>query len=227
VLAKRFGWQNLPRNADRFHEGAVNTFSALICVLALSTGARAAAPPVVDAAVPIPPVTFDSAGNLSIKASATSSSSDFDFLVGHWKLTNKKLKCRLNGCTEWSAPFESYVDMEKVLAGAGNLDKYHEEVAGKRFDGLALRLFDPQTRFWSIYWADGNRGTLDPPVVGSFENGVGHFFGRDTFEGREIIVVFRWDVRDPHRPIWSQAFSPDRGKSWEWNSINVSERIKP
>ena len=205
----------------------MNKFSALICVLALTSGASGATPLGVDAALPIPGVTFDPAGTLSIKASATSSASDFDFLVGHWRLTNKKLKCRLHGCTEWSAPFESFVDMEKVLGGAGNLDKYHEEVAGKRFDGLALRLFDPRTRLWSIYWADGNRGALDPPVVGSFENGVGHFFGRDTFEDHEIIVVFRWDVRDRNRPIWSQAFSPDRGKSWEWNSINVSERITP
>ena len=121
----------------------MNTFAALICFLALSTGVSAATPLAVDAALPIPNVIFDSAGNLSIKASATSSPNDFDFLVGHWKLTYKKLKCRLNGCSEWSAPFESYVDMEKVLGGGGNLDRYHEEVAGKRFDGLTLRLIRP------------------------------------------------------------------------------------
>src|SRR6187549_4300136 len=130
--SKRFGRQDLPRNVDRFQEGAMNKISALVCFLALSTGASAATPLAVDAALRIPSVMFDSAGNLSIKASATSSANDFDFLVGHWKLTNKKLKCRLHGCTEWSAPFESFVDMEKVLGGAGNLDKYHEEVAGKR-----------------------------------------------------------------------------------------------
>lgn len=204
----------------------MNAVSALVCLLALSTGAGAATQLAVDTALPIPAVTFDSAGNLSVEASATSSVNDFDYLVGHWRLTNKKLKCRLHGCTEWSQPFESFVEMEKVLGGAGNIDRYHEEIAGKRFDGLALRLFDPKTRLWSIYWADGNRGTLDPPVVGSFENGIGHFFGKDAFEGHEIIVVFRWDVRDPQRPVWSQAFSQDRGKTWEWNSINVSERIQ-
>jgi hypothetical protein len=53
---------------------------------------------------------------------------------------------------------------------------------------------------------------------------VGHFFARDTYKGQNIIVVFRWDVRNPQRPIWSQAFSTDEGKTWEWNSINVSER---
>jgi hypothetical protein len=33
-------------------------------------------------------------------------------------------------------------------------------------------------------------------------------------------------VRNPQLPIWSQAFSADNGKTWEWNSINVSERIR-
>ncbi len=98
--------------------------------------------------------------------------------------------------------------------------------SGKPYEGFALRLFNPRTRLWSIYWADANSGTLDAPVVGSFENKVGHFFGRDTFDGKNIIVVFRWDVRNPQLPVWSQAFSTDEGKSWEWNSINVSERVR-
>jgi hypothetical protein len=38
--------------------------------------------------------------------------------------------------------------------------------------------------------------------------------------------MFRWDKRDPEHPIWSQAFSPDNGKTWEWNWYNVSNRIK-
>lgn len=71
-----------------------------------------------------------------------------------------------------------------------------------------------------------NSGTLDPPVVGSFENKIGHFFCKDTFNGKQIIVVFRWDVRNSNLPVWSQAFSADKGKTWEWNSINVSERIR-
>jgi len=99
-------------------------------------------------------------------------------------------------------------------------------VGGKPYEGVALRLFNAKTKLWSIYWADSNSGALDPPVVGSFANKVGHFFARDTYKGQSIIVVFRWDVRNPQRPIWSQAFSVDEGKNWEWNSINVSERIK-
>ena len=107
-----------------------------------------------------------------------------------------------------------------------NIDKYTDQASGKPYEGVAIRLFDPATRLWSIYWADSNSGKLDPPVVGSFENKVGHFFARDTYKGQPIIVVFRWDVRNPSLPVWSQAFSTDQGKTWEWNSINVSKRVR-
>jgi hypothetical protein len=92
---------------------------------------------------------------------------------------------------------------------------------------LTLRLFDPTTRLWSLYWIASNTGKIDPPVVGSFDqNGVGHFFGKDTLNGKPILVVFRWDARNKERPVWGQAFSPDNGKTWEWNFFNVSERPK-
>ena len=178
-----------------------------------------------DMSLPIPQLHFDSAGALAIQASATSSEHDFDFLVGDWKLRNRKLKSRLTHSDEWTE-FESAVEMRQILGGMGNIDKYTELVSGKPYEGVALRLFNAKTKLWSIYWADSNSGALDPPVVGSFANKVGHFFARDTYKGQNIIVVFRWDVRNPQRPIWSQAFSADEGKNWEWNSINVSERIK-
>jgi hypothetical protein len=180
---------------------------------------------VPDAALPIPALQFDANGALVIHASATSSAHDFDYLVGSWKLRNRKLKSRLTHSTEW-IPFESRVEMHQILGGLGNIDKYTEQTGSKPFEGVAVRLFDPTTRLWSIYWADGSRGTFDPPMVGSFENGVGHFFARDTYKGQKIIAVFRWDVRNPSLPIWSQAFSTDEGKTWEWNSINVSERVR-
>lgn len=176
-----------------------------------------------DTTLPIPPLKFDSAGKLVIEASPTSSQHDFDYLIGDWKLKNRKLKSRLTHSNEWIS-FESAVQMHQILDGVGNIDKYTENVSGKPYEGVALRLFDTRTKLWSIYWADSNSGALDPPVVGSFANRIGHFFARDTYKGQNIIVVFRWDVRNPERPIWSQAFSTDEGKTWEWNSINVSMR---
>jgi len=153
---------------------------------------------------------------LIVAPSPTSSSSDFDFFVGHWNIYNRKLKSRLNGCTEW-IEFEACQEMRTLLNGIGNTDNFKTTVDGKPFEGMTLRLFNPATRLWSIYWADSNKGILDPPVVGSFENNIGTFYGRDTFNGKNILVKFNWDKTDPEKPVWSQAFSEDNGKTWEWN----------
>ena len=204
--------------------------ASLLLVLALPCLADSAPAPLdreltPDESIPIPALRFDSAGALIIQAAPDSSQHDFDYLIGNWKLHNRKLASRLTHATQWIA-FESKVEMHPILDGLGNIDKYTDTASGKPYEGVALRLFNPATRLWSIYWADSNSGTLDPPVVGSFQNKIGHFFARDKYHGTPIIMLFRWDVRHPERPIWSQAFSTDEGKTWEWNSINVSERVR-
>ncbi|HZJ58718.1 MAG TPA: hypothetical protein VFD24_00520 [Chitinophagaceae bacterium] len=182
-----------------------------------------------DSSVAIPKIDFDPNGNLLIKASLTSSPNDFDFLVGKWKMYHRRLNKRLENCKEWTE-FESVDSNYKILSGTADMDIYSTTqmpgLEGKLFEGITLRLFDPKTRLWRLYWVASNVGVLDPPVVGSFEKNVGHFFAKDTFNGKNIIMVFRWDVRDKDHPIWSQAFSQDNGKTWEWNWYNVSYRIQ-
>jgi hypothetical protein len=164
----------------------------------------------------IPKINFDANRELIITPSPNSSKHDFDFYEGKWKLHNKKLKSRLENCNEWME-FGSTQQMYRVLNGLGNIDNYLATFDGVPFEGMSIRLFNPKTRLWSIYWADSNEGKLEQPVVGSFDDAVAHFFAKDVFKGREILVVFRWDIRDKEHPIWSQAFSEDEGKSWEWN----------
>jgi len=200
-------------------------FIAILLFIICNSGLAQESLLVPDSTLAIPSLNFDANGDLIIKASSTSSSKDFDFLTGTWKLKNRKLKARLANNKEWIA-FESNVEMYQILDGKGNIDKYTDSASGKPYEGIALRLFNPITKLWSIYWADSNAGTLDPPVVGSFENKIGHFFCRDIYHGQKIIVVFRWDVRNPDLPVWSQAFSTDNGKTWEWNSINISRRVR-
>lgn len=203
-------------------------YSIVILLSALSIVCRAQKNVLTtDTTIAIPKLNFDGNGNLLIKASSTSSNSDFDFLVGKWKMYHRRLNKRLENCKEWTE-FESMDSNYKILSGTADMDVLSTTqmpgLEGKLFEGATLRLFDPKTRLWRLYWVASNVGVLDPPVVGSFENNVGHFFAKDTFNGRNIIMVFRWDVRDKEHPIWSQAFSPDNGKTWEWNWYNVSYR---
>ncbi len=182
-----------------------------------------------DSSLSISKLNFDANGNLLIKASSTSSPNDFDFLVGKWKMYHRRLNKRLEDCKDWTE-FESTDSNYKILSGTADMDIYSTTqmpgLEGKLFEGVTLRLFDPKTRLWSLYWVASNVGVLDPPMVGSFENNVGHFFTKDIYHGKKVIVVFRWDIRDKEHPVWSQAFSPDNGKTWEWNWYNVSYRIE-
>ena len=170
----------------------------------------------IDDDLQIPKLNFKNDGSLEIIPTATSSQHDFDFFEGKWNIHNRKLKSRLDNCTEW-LEFPSTQQMYRVLNGIGNIDNFLATFDGEPFEGMTVRLFNPKTRLWSIYWADSGTGKFDPPVVGSFENNVGHFFTTDNFNGKDILVIFRWDVRDRNNPVWSQAFSDNKGQTWEWN----------
>jgi hypothetical protein len=165
-------------------------------------------------------------GELVVTASKTSSARDFDFLAGKWTMDNKKLKSRLTNNTEWMEFTSTSENLGSVLNGIGNIDFYRATFDGKPFEGLTVRLFNPQTRLWSLYWVASDVGIMDPPVVGSFEGSVGLFYCKDVYKGTPVLVVFKWDKTDPENPVWSQAFSADNGKSWEWNYSNVSHRVK-
>ena len=168
------------------------------------------------------------AGGLKITPSKTSSQNDFDFLVGKWVMSNKRLKTRLNNCTEW-IPFTATGDYARILDGIGNMDIYKSSfnpVNKKPFEGITLRLYNPETKLWSLYWADSNFGKMDPPVVGSFEGKIGKFYCKDTFNGKPILVMFKWVKTDSNNYLWSQAFSPDNGVTWETNSTSVAHRVK-
>lgn len=160
--------------------------------------------------------SLSSDGKLAITASETSSKNDFDYLVGNWNIRNRTLKKPLAGSDEWEE-FDATQEFRQILVGLGNFDIFHTELGGKPFEGLTVRLFDPKTRLWTIYWADSNAGKLDDGKVGSFNGDEGEFFGREVVAGKDVIVKFHWDKRNPQTPIYSRAFSADAGRTWEWN----------
>lgn len=160
-----------------------------------------------------------------VQPSATSSANDFDFLEGKWKVHNRKLNSRLNNSNEWTE-FESELHMRKTINGLGNVENYYAEFNGKPFEGMAVRLFNPETKLWSVYWMDSNNPVMDTnPVRGSFENGIGKLYAEDTFNGKPMMVIYQWDATDAEHPVWSQAASLDNGKSWEWNWYMTLTRI--
>lgn len=168
---------------------------------------------------------FDDTGNLTIFASHNSSQNDFDFYIGKWNIKNRKRKERLANSEEW-IEFDSTDEASSLLGGLGNMNKFNAVFDNGSFEGISIRLFNPKTKLWSIYWADTNTGYFDPPMVGSFDGNIGKLYCMDKHKGKDVLVQFHWDKSDNDKPVWSQAFSPDLGKNWEWDWYMYCTRIK-
>ena len=146
---------------------------------------------------------------------------DFDFWFGRWNVRNERLKQRLAGSTEWEH-FAATQACAPILGGLGNIDDFVSEWNRgdhQRFVGMTLRLFDPATRHWSLYWSSNRTGVLEAPMVGRFEDGVGTFTGNDVHEGRPVLARFIWSEIARDSAKWEQALSADRGLTWETNWI--------
>jgi hypothetical protein len=142
---------------------------------------------------------------------------DFDFLHGTWHIVNRRRRTVLRGCEEWQE-FAAIAQVEPVLGGLGHVETFSAVMPdGSPLDGLTLRVFNPETRLWSMHWADSRTATLIPPVVGRFVNGMGEFHGAYSANGREVRILFVWADITESSARWTQAFSLDDGATWEWN----------
>jgi hypothetical protein len=164
------------------------------------------------AAAPLPPgYTLDGKGDVH----------DFDFFVGTWKSTQRRLKVRNAQSHDWEE-FSGDLVNRQQLGGITNTDEV--VFPAKGWAGLALRTFDVAKRQWAIYWVSSKRGGLDTGVFGGFTGDTGEFYGEDTDDGRPIRVRYRWTKLGPGKAHWEQAFSYDGGP-WETNWTNDWERV--
>ncbi|MDN3922103.1 hypothetical protein [Roseateles violae] len=156
---------------------------------------------------------------------------DFDFLVGAWRIRNRKLLKPLQGADDWEQ-FGASMRMSKLPGGIGNVDDFTPEGDWRPgFVGMSLRVFNPLTGLWSIFWLNNRDGGLEaatghllPPVVGGFDGDRGIFEGDDRYDGRTIRVRYQWDRLGTEQLRWQQAFSSDGGCSWETNWVMEMSR---
>jgi hypothetical protein len=138
---------------------------------------------------------------------------DFDYFAGAWTTTQRRLKARGVGSTEWEE-FPATLCMSLYLGGMATVDELYFPTKG--WAGLTLRTFDLEKRQWSIYWVSSTTGRLDVPVVGGFEGDHGEFYGEDRDNGCPVKVRYTWTKIDRDHARWEQAFSHD-DRSWETN----------
>jgi hypothetical protein len=150
---------------------------------------------------------------------------DFDFEIGTWKTKLKRLLNPLSGSTTW-IEYEGTTVVRKVWNGRANLVELVADGPGGRFEGLSLRLYNPQSRQWSLNFAGVKDGVMTTPTIGEFRNGRGEFYSQETLDGRAILVRFVISDITHDSCRFEQAFSDDGGKTWEVNWIAVDTRMK-
>jgi len=152
---------------------------------------------------------------------------DFDFELGTWKIHLKKLMHPLTGSTTW-VEFDGSSVTRKVWDGRSQLEEFEtDSPGGGHIEGLTLRLYDPQTHQWSLYWATSKSGAIGVPTIGQFKDGRGEFYDTEPAgpNGRSILVRFIWSKTDTDSPHFEQSFSDDGGKTWEVNWITDQVRV--
>lgn len=150
---------------------------------------------------------------------------DFDFEIGTWKTRLSRRLRPLTGSNTW-VEYEGTTIVRKVWDGRANLVELDVNGSAGRIEGLSLRLYNPESRQWSLNFSNSAGGTMSEPVFGEFKNGRGEFYGQESLNGRAIIVRFIISDITPDSCRFEQAFSDDGGKTWEVNWVAMDTRVK-
>jgi hypothetical protein len=151
---------------------------------------------------------------------------DFDFEIGTWKIHLKKLVHPLTGSTTW-VEFDGTSVTRKAWEGRADMEEFETDGAAGQIEGMTVRLYNPQSHQWSLYWANAKDGTFLTPLIGGFKDGRGEFYDQEFYKGKSIYNRFIWSEITPNSAHFEQSFSTDGGKTWETNWITDQTRVKP
>jgi len=193
-----------------FRPGRVKTTAVSLTAILL-----AVAPTIISAHQDRPP---------AVVATALGPEHDFDFEIGTWRTSLKRRLRPLTGSSDW-VEYQGQSVVRPVWGGRANLLELEVEGSGGKIEGLSLRLYNPDTRQWSLSYSNVRTGTLTPPVTGEFKNGRGVFYGVDEVNGRVVLVRFVISDVSSKSAHFEQAFSDDGGATWEVNWIATDTRV--
>jgi hypothetical protein len=142
---------------------------------------------------------------------------DFDWEIGSWE-TVVRVRAPLVADAAWTE-FRGTSIVHAFADGRSNLVDLDVANGQRRIEGVALRLYNSQSRQWSLNFASMRDGLLTAPVFGGFENGVGVFYGQDRVDGRVVMVRFVISDVTPMSARFVQSYSADGGQTWTDNWI--------
>ena len=193
------------------------------CVLTSGLAAATAQPAPSPGAQPAPtPITAPAP---QPAAAPRDGQHDFDFEIGTWKTHLKRLLHPLTGSSTW-VEYDGTSVVRNVWNGRANLLELEVGGPAGHVEALSLRLYNPESRQWSLNFSNASVGTIGVPTTGGFSNGRGEFFDQETIGVRAVLVRFVISDISADSCRFEQAFSADGGKTWETNFIVTETRVK-
>ena len=104
---------------------------------------------------------------------------DFDFEFGAWQVHIKRLQHPLTSSSGW-LEYEGISVVGPVWDGRANLGQLTVGGPAGHIEGLSLRLFNPESNQWNIFWANSKDGVLGQAMIGEFKNGQGEFYNQES-----------------------------------------------
>ena len=155
-------------------------------------------------------------------ATERSGQQDFDWEIGTWTTNVRVLRNPLSGQAPDWAEYQGTSVVRPLMGGRANFVELSVAGPAGKIEGGALRLYNPQSRQWSLNYASLRNGLLTAPVYGGFDaQGRGVFTGQDMLDGRAILMRFIITQVSKREARFEQAYSADGGATWEKNWIAV------
>lgn len=142
---------------------------------------------------------------------------EFDFWLGNWDVRQRLL----NADGSWlELPASTSVTREGggcaiIEHWSGSVQFFWEDMqAPEEIWGLSVRVRDPQSGLWSIYWMDSRSPRFDAPYVVGFQGNRGEFFRAIETPGGPRLARIVFSRARPELVNWELAVSADQGASW-------------
>ena len=103
-------------------------------------------------------------------AAETAGSHDFDFNFGVWRTHVSRLLHPLSA-SPTRAEYDGMSVVSKIWGGRANILELEVDGPAGHIEGAGLRLYNPQSRQWSLNWASSSDGKLQPVMYGRFNEG--------------------------------------------------------
>jgi hypothetical protein len=158
--------------------------------------------------------------------SAPKEAREFDFENAAWKTRISRSMQPLSGKKDW-AEYDALTDIQPIWGGQGNI--VHTVGDGPRghLELLGIRLFQPSSGQWHLWFAHPRGGLGMTPLVGEVKGGQASFYDQEEIDGRTRWVRISVKATGPNTVLSEQAFSADHGKTWETNFIARQARAAP